>query len=370
MTEMRIWVKSALLQLCIFFLVLAPNWALFGLTARDTILLLTPNFEERMRELEKVSPENICDRLGLHKKQKRMCRKGKGVAETLVRAARLAALECQHQFQDERWNCTMGNYRKNILEKGIKETSFLYAISSAALVNEVSRACAQGILDRCTCDESEDLDNTKTWRWGGCGDNIRFGLKFSKKFIGGGGGAEKDIRAKVDEHNTEAGTKAVKDLVHKICKCQGVSGSCAVRTCWLRLSPFPVVGRAIKTKYEKSAKVIDVTNQANGKTQLMKRRRALMEQTNSYENHDIVPIRTSDLTHIEDSPNFCRESRYSPGTVGRSCIKGKNCDSICCGRGYNVQKQKYKRACKCEVVWCCSLQCKYCIIEEEVYLCK
>ena len=90
---------------------------------------------------------------------------------------------------------------------GIKETSFMYAISSAGLVHEFARACAQGIMDRCTCDESKHLENTKTWLWGGCGDNIRFGLKFTRKFLRRSRRTEKDIRAQVDEHNSGAGIK-------------------------------------------------------------------------------------------------------------------------------------------------------------------
>ncbi|XP_005093595.2 protein Wnt-9a [Aplysia californica] len=381
----------------------------FRLTAREPILTLSPNFEERMREVRqrrKPTPADLCNMLGLHRKQKHLCRRGQGVAETLVRATRLSALECQHQFQHERWNCTLGKYRMHILERGIKETSFLYAVSSAGLVHEFARACAQGILDRCTCDESKHLENTKTWLWGGCGDNIKFGLKFTRKFLRRARRADKDIRAKVDVHNSGAGIKIVKDLVNTTCKCHGVSGSCTVRTCWLQLSPFKTVGNVLKSKYEKSAKVLSFPNQAAGKRQLMKRLSKLsvahrtsynpllsyssatsLDMTssspmsavglsrswaqNSFEEvTGIVPLRRTDLTYIEDSPSFCRGSRYSPGTFGRSCIKGDNCDSICCGRGYNVQRRRVRRACKCEVIWCCKVKCKQCISDEEVYLCK
>ena len=85
---------------------------------------------------------------------------------------------------------------------------------------------------------------------------------------------------------------------------------------------------------------------------------------------NIVPLRRSDLTYIDDSPSFCRQGRYSPGTSGRSCAKGGNCDSICCGRGYNVQRRSVKKACRCEVIWCCQVKCKECMEEEEIYLCK
>lgn len=61
----------------------------------------------------------LCDRLKLEKKQRRMCRRDPGVAETLMEAISLSALECQYQFRFERWNCTLeGRYRANILKRG------------------------------------------------------------------------------------------------------------------------------------------------------------------------------------------------------------------------------------------------------------
>lgn len=90
---------------------------------------------------------------------------------------------------------------------GTKETSFLYAISSAGLVHEFARACSQGVLDRCTCDESNPAENKKTWLWGGCGDNIQFGLQFTRRFLKRANKAGKDIRAKVDQHNSRVGIK-------------------------------------------------------------------------------------------------------------------------------------------------------------------
>ncbi|KAH9524028.1 Protein Wnt-9a [Bulinus truncatus] len=387
------WTNLAV-QLCTIWLCIGLAWAFYGLTSRDTYLVLNPNYQDRMRDLHRVTPDDYCNSLGLHRKQKRICRKGKGVAEMLARAARLSALECQHQFQHERWNCSLGSYRKNILEKGIKETAFMFAISSAGLVHEVSRSCAEGSLDRCTCDETEHLHNRETWLWGGCGDNIKFGLKFTRKFLRrNSASSDKDIRAKVDDHNNEAGIKTVKDLVNTTCKCHGVSGSCTVKTCWLKLSPFKTVGNVLKDKYEKSAKVIHVTNQATGEVQLKKHvlgaaqpqpqpswgvshnhHHHRQQQDGEVSVNDTIiappPLRKSDLTHIEDSPNFCREGRFSPGTVGRACVKGKNCDTICCGRGYNVQKRRVKRHCKCEVIWCCTVKCKECYHDEEIFLCK
>ena len=61
----------------------------------------------------------LCDRLKLEKKQRRMCRRDPGVAETLMEAISMSALECQYQFRFERWNCTLeGRHRANILKRG------------------------------------------------------------------------------------------------------------------------------------------------------------------------------------------------------------------------------------------------------------
>lgn len=61
-----------------------------------------------------------CDRLKLERKQRRMCRRDPGVAETLVEAVSMSALECQYQFRFERWNCTLeGRYRASLLKRGV-----------------------------------------------------------------------------------------------------------------------------------------------------------------------------------------------------------------------------------------------------------
>uniref|UniRef100_A0A8C9EL67 Protein Wnt n=1 Tax=Pavo cristatus TaxID=9049 RepID=A0A8C9EL67_PAVCR len=48
-----------------------------------------------------------CDLLKLSRKQKRLCRREPGLAETLRDAIRLGIMECQFQFRSERWNCSL-----------------------------------------------------------------------------------------------------------------------------------------------------------------------------------------------------------------------------------------------------------------------
>ncbi|KAK2496994.1 hypothetical protein MC885_019603, partial [Smutsia gigantea] len=167
-----------------------------------TILPLTLELEAAAQAHYKA-----CDRLKLERKQRRMCRRDPGVAETLVEAVSMSALECQYQFRFERWNCSLeGRYRASLLKRGFKETAFLYAISSAGLTHALAKACSAGRMERCTCDEAPDLENREAWQWGGCGDNLKYSSKFVKEFLGRR--ASKDLRARVDFHNNLVGVKA------------------------------------------------------------------------------------------------------------------------------------------------------------------
>lgn len=88
---------------------------------------LTGNEPLSILPLNSLPEENVgrahyklCDRLKLEKKQRRMCRRDPGVAETLREAITMSALECQYQFRFERWNCTLeGRHRANILKRGM-----------------------------------------------------------------------------------------------------------------------------------------------------------------------------------------------------------------------------------------------------------
>lgn len=81
----------------------------------------------------------------------------------------------------------------------------MYAISSAGLTHALAKACSAGRMERCTCDEAPDLENRKAWQWGGCGDNLKYANKFVKDFLGKR--SNKDLRARVDMHNTNVGIK-------------------------------------------------------------------------------------------------------------------------------------------------------------------
>ncbi|KAM8838440.1 protein Wnt-9a [Synchiropus picturatus] len=349
-----------------------PAAAYFGLTGNEPLSILPLNSlpEENVGRAH----FKLCDRLKLEKKQRRMCRRDPGVAETLREAITISALECQYQFRFERWNCTLeGRHRANILKRGFKETAFLYAVSSAGLTHALAKACSAGRMERCTCDEAPHLENREAWQWGGCGDNLKYANKFVKDFLGKR--SNKDLRARVDLHNTNVGMKVIKAGVETTCKCHGVSGSCTVQTCWRQLQPFHMIGKELKQRYETSVKVGSSSNEATGEAELSTGRGQQQQQQQPTQQQPPPPAgeqipRTMDLLHIEDSPSFCRPSKYSSGTAARKCYKDKNCDAICCGRGHNTQSREVTRPCQCQVHWCCYVECKQCMQREEVYTCK
>jgi hypothetical protein len=85
-----------------------------------------------------------------------------------------------------------------------RETAFIYALMSAAVTHSVSRACSEGAIESCTCDYSQRGPSGADWEWGGCSDNIQFGVKFSREFVDAGEKG-RDIRYMMNLHNNEAG---------------------------------------------------------------------------------------------------------------------------------------------------------------------
>jgi len=67
-----------------------------------------------------MSAAKLCDMMLLQRKQGKMCRRDKGIADTLMEAVTLSTNECEYQFRHERWNCSLQDqYRLNILKKGL-----------------------------------------------------------------------------------------------------------------------------------------------------------------------------------------------------------------------------------------------------------
>ncbi|XP_015373991.1 PREDICTED: protein wingless-like [Diuraphis noxia] len=159
----------------------------------------------------------------LRNKQRRMIREHPGVLQAISRGVNMALQECQHQFRNRRWNCSTKNFLtgKNlfgkIVDRGFRETAFIYAITSAGVTHAVSRACAEGVIETCTCDTTHQrrgpyiqnsVPGVKDWEWGGCSDNIDFGYKFARMFVDTGERG-RSLREKMNLHNNEAGRMVI-----------------------------------------------------------------------------------------------------------------------------------------------------------------
>ncbi|XP_036617837.1 protein Wnt-16 [Trichosurus vulpecula] len=334
-------------------------------------------------------PEKLgCANLPLSGRQKELCKRKPYLLPSIREGARLGIQECKSQFKHERWNCQVFSPIASAsapaaaappaaspgatplfgyeLSSGTKETAFIYAVMAAGLVHSVTRSCSAGNMTECSCDTN--LQNggsaTEGWHWGGCSDDIQYGMWFSRKFL--------DIPTKnttgkdgkllaMNLHNNEAGRQAVAKLMSVDCRCHGVSGSCAVKTCWKTMSPFEKIGHFLKDKYENSVQVSDK----------MKRKMRRREKDQKK-----ISVRKDDLLYINKSPNYCVEDRKLgiPGTQGRECNRtsegADGCNLLCCGRGYNTHVVRHVERCECKFIWCCYVRCRRCESMTDVHTCK
>ncbi|XP_055605070.1 protein Wnt-10b-like [Uranotaenia lowii] len=242
------------------------------------------------------------------------------------------------------------------------------------------------------------------WKWGGCSHNMAFGVEFSELFLDtrekGG-----DIQSQINLHNNHAGRRAVSNNMQVRCKCHGMSGSCQLKTCWKSAPDFRVVGKVLKQQYRRAV-LVDQSNFGNGppmivyhkpkkrkhaknvrpprrikdkqQQQQQQQKRQLMEN----QKPQMMPISRANrkmenaLFYYQRSPNFCERDQVSdiPGTVGRRCNRtssgSEGCASMCCGRGYNLIREKRVDRCNCKFHWCCYVECDDCEIEEWISVCN
>ena len=84
------------------------------------------------------------------------------------------------------------------------------------MVHTVARACSSGNLTECSCEVAGRGRTTpEGWNWGGCSDNLRYGIKFAKRFIDAPDKKQMrktgEIRNMMNLHNNEAGRRVSED---------------------------------------------------------------------------------------------------------------------------------------------------------------
>ncbi|XP_062054248.1 protein Wnt-11 [Lepus europaeus] len=310
-----------------------------------------------------------CKRLeGLVSAQVQLCRSNLELMHTIVRAAREVMKACRRAFADMRWNCSSIERAPNYLldlERGTRESAFVYALSAAAISHAIARACTSGDLPGCSCGPVPGEPPGPGNRWGGCADNLSYGLLMGAKFSDApmkvkktGSQANKLMRL----HNSEVGRQALRASLEVKCKCHGVSGSCSIRTCWKGLQELRDVAADLKSRYLSATKVVHKP---------MGTRKHLVPK-----DLDIRPVKDSELVYLQSSPDFCMKNEKvgSHGTQDRQCNKTSNgsdsCDLMCCGRGYNPYTDHVVERCHCKYHWCCYVTCRRCERAVERYVCK
>uniref|UniRef100_A0A3P9KE66 Protein Wnt n=1 Tax=Oryzias latipes TaxID=8090 RepID=A0A3P9KE66_ORYLA len=337
-----------------------------------------------------LTPHSVCLRLaGLSKRQMRMCVRNPDVTASALQGIQVAIHECQHQLQDQRWNCSsLEGYSKlpfqnTILNRGFRESAFSLALLAAGVAHSVASACSMGKLRGCGCEAKRHQDDDKirlkltqlqlqtlqkggplsdelssmqdTWEWGGCSHDLRFGDRFSRDWLDSRG-SPRDIHARMRIHNNRVGRQVVTDNMSRKCKCHGTSGSCQFKTCWHVSPEFRLVGSLLKEKFL-SAVFVNSQNKNNGV-------------------FNPRAVNSAKLVYFEKSPDFCEHDAFldSPGTQGRICNKTSystdSCSSLCCGRGHNILKHTRSERCNCRFHWCCYVLCEECRLTEWVNVCK
>ncbi|NP_001310769.1 protein Wnt-16-like precursor [Parasteatoda tepidariorum] len=345
--------------LCSFLPLAWTNWMYLGMVG--------PHHSVTPPEMASEQSSMCSSVPGLVMQQQKVCQAHPAVIKAVSSGAKRGIHECQNQFRHDRWNCTIEGGESvfdHTLQRGSRETAFIYAITSAGATHAVTQACSAGNLTDCSCDTSRQGQSMpEGWKWGGCSDNVRYGMMFARQFVDAPERAERkrDVRALMNLHNNNAGRLAIARQMELKCRCHGVSGSCELKTCWNKLPSFEQVGHFLKSKYDNSIQV-------SLKAKRRLRRRGKVKRK--------VPVQKEDLVHIHRSPNYCIEDfkRGILGTSGRRCnrtAKGpQSCNLLCCGRGYNTQVHRRLERCQCKFHWCCYVKCKTCETMEEIYTCK
>ncbi|KRY49575.1 Nucleolar protein 58 [Trichinella britovi] len=286
-----------------------------------------------------------------------LCRHRPVLAKSLLSGLKEAVRECQFQMKYNRWNCSFGYHSMDytlldnppILNFGYKETSFLVALSSAGAAWSVARACANGQLTSCTCNNRQH-SSQQAWKWGGCSYSIKFGLVNSRRLLTSKHSIHKaNLLKLVYKHNLKAGRMALKRTLKRDCKCHGISGSCQMKTCWKSPAEFREIGTHLKKKLSRAMFILQNHSPNDS--------RYIAQQ-----------LKAAELVYFEQSPTYCEPLSHirSVGTRGRICsVRNQthsfaDCEIVCCGRGYFHQAELVVENCNCKFHWCCQVMCDKC----------
>lgn len=168
--------------------------------------------------------------------------------------------------------------------------------------------------------------------------------------------------------------QAVKATMKRICRCHGMSESCAMQTCWMQLAEFREVGNYLKVKHDQARKLEMDKRRMRAGNSADNRGGAIADAFNS--------IARSELIYLEDSPDYCAKnlSLGLHGTEGRECLQSGNnlsqwekhsCRRLCheCGLRVEEIRTEIVSSCNCKFHWCCTVKCENCTQIIVKYVC-
>ena len=320
------------------------------------------------------------------------------MSRSVTSGAELAMAECAAQFKNEVWNCpvTAFDRAKEAAASGggggwenNRETAYVHAIMSAGVTHTIARNCSEGSLTHCGCERNGRVSDSEAWKWGGCSDNVVFGSLVSRQFLDKAASEPGSLAA---QHNNEAGRIAIKKTMRQLCKCHGVSGSCATQTCWRQLGNFRDVGKYLKKQYTAAQKVdysngvlLKLQNSRITSNRVERSRRGSRagSDDSGASNQSSKPIKKRKLVFLQPSPNYCRMNPALgyKGVVGRSCIADpasanptrdiRKCTELCSAYGLYARKEvvEVTTSCNCRFEWCCRISCDTCRKKQVIITC-
>ncbi|XP_078485337.1 protein Wnt-7b [Ciona intestinalis] len=236
---------------------------------------------------------------------------------------------------------------------------------------------------------TENCTSDVTWEWRGCSDNINYGVRQSKKWFEPNSKRRKKrlmtSSDKLNLHNANVGRRVYEDLTALNCVCSGLSGSCALRTCWKRHPDLRVVAEELKKLYKKARPVVLATQTRNPT------RYKITSRLLNFDFLSLILYKVDvclagsgrvrklfkkELAYFNRTPDLCEpdEMTGSLGTKKRECKLRSNdagdCRRLCCRRGFYDVTKEITYTCNCQFHFCCRVTCQVCRRGETLHICN
>nr|XP_042713348.1 proto-oncogene Wnt-1 [Chrysemys picta bellii] len=303
----------------------------------------------------------------LSRRQRKLIRQNPGVLHSVSSGLQSAIQECKWQFRNRRWNCptTQGPHIfGKIVNRGEAAGGSRRGQGSERGRPAVIVAKRRGKLRQSRCQAL-----AHPGRGSGCHAAPSYHVLRAPppRAMPRGSRAPPCIVPPPSPWVTQL-ARTVFSEMRQECKCHGMSGSCTVKTCWMRLPTFRTVGDFLKDRFDGASRVIYGNKGSN--------RASRVEGPHlEPENPAHKPPSLHDLVYFEKSPNFCTYSGKTgmAGTAGRFCNSSSpaldGCELLCCGRGYRTRTQRVTERCNCTFHWCCHVSCLNCTNTQVLHEC-